>query len=670
MRIFLQQMLLLRGCPMSMPCNAQALDSGRGRGLLLILSAVVFLVFALGGGPSHAADDLLSGEDELLVGDDSLLSGNSDELLLDEGDSLLDGAGEQEDAADTSASADMVDKMDGDTVHEALFLENRYPSAGSCGTCHPRQYREWSVSPHAYAQISPVFNAMQKTVNAVTNGTNGDFCIRCHSPVGMNIGESTYMSNFDRHPASREGITCIACHRVNKAYGKISGRVSLVEGDLLQPIYGPEGNKELERVLDNRDVYRVVTSPDEQGRRIHTRAEKFFALTKPGFCGMCHDVNLVNGFRLEEAFSEYKHSPAAKDGVSCQDCHMGKVPGVNGGYETGPAATVGGADTLPRRITNHMIAGPDYSVVHPGIFPHNAVAAELATLQEWITFDYRAGWGTDEFEDNVSEEYVFPPRWTAIDDRYDAREIIEEQLALLAEYREQGTQVLKAGYQLGELVVERADGNALNFKVQVKNATDGHNVPTGFIAERLVFLRVTVMDGDGMVVFRSGDTDPNGDVRDSHSTYVHNGELPVDDQLFSLQSLFLTRMVRGGEREQILPINYSPDPLPYIRPPEFSSILTGAPRGARIHRVGIEPLGTRWAKYRLDAEHLAGTSGPYQVKVELVAGMIPINLVNVIKDVGFEYDMSAREIAAGVVAGHRVLWEKTLSIPAKMAALQ
>ena len=44
-------------------------------------------------------------------------------------------------------------------AHEALFLENRFPSATTCKTCHPDHYREWSVSAHAYAQMSPVFNA-------------------------------------------------------------------------------------------------------------------------------------------------------------------------------------------------------------------------------------------------------------------------------------------------------------------------------------------------------------------------------------------------------------------------------------------------------------------------------------------------------------------------------
>ena len=59
-------------------------------------------------------------------------------------------------------------------VHERLFDEARFPSATVCASCHPDHYREWSASPHAYAQMSPVFNAMHGTILERTNGTNGD----------------------------------------------------------------------------------------------------------------------------------------------------------------------------------------------------------------------------------------------------------------------------------------------------------------------------------------------------------------------------------------------------------------------------------------------------------------------------------------------------------------
>ncbi|MCH7674527.1 cytochrome C [candidate division KSB1 bacterium] len=552
--------------------------------------------------------------------------------------------------------------------HQALLLENRFPSATTCRPCHPDHYREWSVSAHAYAQMSPVFNAMHGTILKQTNGTNGDFCIRCHTPVGMNLKEPEFMSNIDRHPTSREGVTCIACHRLKNAYGKVSGRLAIVEGDIFDPVYGPTGDRELKRVIESGE-YNVNTERGKAGRAIHTGAIKLDQMRTSAFCATCHDVNLVNGFRLEEAFSDYKTSAASKKGVTCQDCHMGKEPGKASGYDIAPAAIVGGKPTKPRRITNHMFAGPDYSVIHPGIFPHNSDAADIATIREWLTYDYKAGWGTEEFEDNIPEGYKFPPRWTSADDRYDARDILAANFKLLREIEVQRKQVLQAGYQLGDVVVDRAGEEGISFKVQVRNGTDGHSVPTGFDAERLVFLRVTVTDSEGKEVFKSGDLDPNGDVRDSHSLYVHNGELPPDKYLFSLQSRFVVRMVRGGEREQVLAVNYSPSPLPFLRPSTLSTVLLGRPVGVRKHRQVLPPFASKWPNYKVKRSELVGSKGPYNANIKLIVGMVPINLINEIKDVGFDYGMSAREVAEGVLAGHLVLWERDVILkPGKFTA--
>lgn len=207
-----------------------------------------------------------------------------------------------------------AEKSDGgDEAHNALFLESRMPAAKTCMNCHPRYYNEWSKSQHAYAQLSPVFNTMQAAILKLTNGTNGDFCIRCHTPVGMNLGEPLFTTNFNRHPTSREGITCIACHRMKEPLGKVSGRLPIEQGDMTQPVYGPSGNKNLAETLETPGL-KVTTNPSERGRKIHKEVIEFSFLTEPGFCAVCHDVTLVNGFRLEEAFSEYKSSPAAARG--------------------------------------------------------------------------------------------------------------------------------------------------------------------------------------------------------------------------------------------------------------------------------------------------------------------------------------------------------------------
>ena len=583
------------------------------------------------------------------------------------GDDLLDTAVAPSTAptAEKSEAASNLETTTSDEAikaHKKLFLEKRFPSATTCGVCHPTQFRQWSVSSHAYGQLSPVFNAMQATIVQETSGTNGDFCIRCHTQVGMQLKEAVLMSNLDRDPASREGITCIVCHRVKNDYGKVSGRTSIVEGDVFQPVFGPTGNKNLKLVLAHADDYKVVTKPGEPGRGIHADVVKFDILTKPAFCGMCHDVNLLNGFRLEEAFSQFKNTAADKRGESCQDCHMGLIPGKASGFAFGPAADVGGKTTPPRQLTNHMFAGPDYSIVHPGMFPHNAKAQQMASLREWLQFDYKAGWGTDAFENHLPAGYTFPDRWKSIDDRYDARAIINDQFALLGEIRQQRFQILRRGYQLGDFVVLKNDAQHLSFKVQVVNGTDGHGVPTGFDAERMSFLQITVRDATGAVVFRSGDRDPNGDVRDLHSAYVVKNELPLDTQLFALQSKFITTNLRGGEREQLLAVNYSVDPLPYIRPNTSPGILVAQPIGARKQAKVLPPRSSRWAVYHVPAENLTGQA-PYTVNIRFIAQMVPVNLLQEICVTGLDYGLNPREVADRIVKGGHVLWDRTLVIP-------
>jgi len=641
--------------PLIAPVNSSA----------VIVSPILdaFVIEASGAGMIAASPLLLAQakkeEDDLLDKDDD---DDDDDGLLNDDDDDDEDKDEKAEMKDTAAAGKV--KNAAGKEHAALFAESRYPSATTCGTCHPRHFEEWSVSQHSYAQLSPAYMAFQNFVNSQVNGTNGDFCIRCHNQVGMNMGEATGISNLERHPTSREGITCIVCHRVKNIYNKASGRVALVEGDLLQPVYGPKGDAELKRVLDNRDKYRVVTKADEPGRKIHTEVIEFKEMSSSTFCGTCHDVTLLNGFRLEEAFSEYRSGPAAAKGITCQDCHMGKVQGIPSGYHEGPAAVVGGVPTEPRKLTNHIMAGPDYSLVHPGIFPHNAEAQQLATLAEWLTYDHKAGWGTDEFEDNVPANKVFPKAWASVDARYDAREILNYQFKRLASVRELRLEVLRNGYLLSDVKVNKATMGGIELQAKVSNITEGHNVPTGFTGERLVWLRVTVTNSDGRVVFESGDTDSNGDVRDNESAFVHAGEMPLDTQLFSLQSRFLVQSVRGGERERTVTIPYSTTSLPFLRPTRLSLILTGESTVERNHRKGIEPLGHRIADYEVDSELLTG-KGTYNAKFELMAQMFPINLITAIQVVGFDYGISPRDVAKAVVDGREVLYEENVTINVK-----
>ena len=201
--------------------------------------------------------------------------------------------------------------------------------------------------------------------------------------------------------------------------------------------------------------------------------------------------------------------------------------------------------------------------------------------------------------------------------------------------------MLRNGIHLSDQInVIKSDPSGLQFSIDVINATTGHAVPTGFDAERLFFLEVTVTDSHGNKVYVSGDRDPNGDVRDSHSVYVHNGELPLDEDLFSLQSIFLVRTIRGGEREPVLPTNLSADVLPFVRPEMRATTLVGHPLGARKHKQTIEPLGHRTATYAVPANKLR-SGEHYKITIRFIVQMIPVNLIDTIQGAGFDYGLSS-----------------------------
>jgi hypothetical protein len=144
--------------------------------------------------------------------------------------------------------------------------------------------------------------------------------------------------------------------------------------------------------------------------------------------------------------------------------------------------------------------------------------------------------------------------------------------------------------------------------------------------------------------------------------------MPFDEQLFSLQSKFITRNLRGGEREQVLAVDYSIDPLPFIRPETRSHILTARTTSARKQARVLPPLSSRWAEYHVDGGLLGG-EGPYTVRVRMISQMVPVNLMREISGVGFDYSMSPREVAYRVANGARILWDKQVVINAPIVHL-
>jgi nitrate/TMAO reductase-like tetraheme cytochrome c subunit len=504
-----------------------------------------------------------------------------------------------------------------------------YQKAAVCATCHQQIYNEWRSSSHAYASISPMFHKFEQKINDLAQGTIGTFCLRCHSSVGTTLGEPRELPLWERFDVAREGITCVTCHRIQEEFGKVNGERRIVLANLFEAVTTSGDGAGLATVITNKDYYKIALSAAERGKEIHTCVFTFQQISKSEFCVSCHQVAVQPGIKLEVVWEQYRDSPAFREGVSCQDCHMGKSPGKNDGYDKGPAAVIDGRPINPERVRhNHAFAGPGYPIAHPGIFPHNPKANNYP-VATWLKFDYRAGWGRSDFEAKVragTVKVTFPKEWESDIDREEARAIVDENLQLIEEKKELRRRVMENGSKIEGpfFKSEQAVGKRLRFDYKVININPGHNLPSGSLgAQPELWLNVALIGPDGKNLWESGYVDSHGDMADLHSLDVRAGKLKRDGQLVNFQSKFLTTNVKGTDREMYLPVNLDVDQIPFIRPNAFPNTVLNHPPFVRMEQRSIPPLGTRTAKYSVPGEVIK-QPGKYRLAVRMRSRAEPI----------------------------------------------
>ena len=468
------------------------------------------------------------------------------------------------------------------------LLEIDFPSAKECRACHPRQFEQWSRSMHAYAEHSPIFEAFNLTLIERTGGTIGTFCTRCHTPLGTSLGENGSRRNVHRSRLSMEGVTCVVCHRRARPYYKSNTRAALVGGTLRQGcLFGP------------------FDDPASVQTKTHPSAGRPFLKTS-AFCGTCHNVTSPAGVRLEEAYSEWQNSPAAKQEITCQQCHMGPSPGLPVADDQRPlgrAATVPGVDPkqLPlRHLTDHTFAGPDYSLLPDTEFPE--------TLDWMYETDYR----------DVNRLTAYQRKTLT-----DLRRRNRRQLRIASQKR---YELLGNSAEIAVDVPETAvAGRRLDVCVAVTNKVSGHNFPTGFTAERQAWVEVRLRDPSGRTVFHSGDVDHNGDLRNEHSHEVEAGTLSRDRYLLNFQSKFVALTNRGTERPVVLPVNRHLTPLNVLRPATGIPASFGRPPTFRVSKSSIPPLATVRRTYPI---WLPRQEGNYSLRVRLNFRHLPAVLLD------------------------------------------
>jgi len=234
---------------------------------------------------------------------------------------------------------------DGSPPHNWSALEsNLHPEA--CAQCHSEQFNAWKESLHAHAYSSGMVGQFPGMGHAA-----GNECLECHAPlaeqsypdvqsmltsVKLRLGHS---EGFDPEakpdstlasgalPLRHSGVSCAACHVRNwKRFGpppKVSGAVGI------------------------------------QSAAAHGGFTATGAFEDSQFCARCHQfpqAAAINGKPLENTVFEWKQSNFARQGVSCQQCHMPNRKHEFRGIHDPEMVRKGLEITLSRRKKNAVLA--------------------------------------------------------------------------------------------------------------------------------------------------------------------------------------------------------------------------------------------------------------------------------------------------------------------------
>jgi len=175
------------------------------------------------------------------------------------------------------------------------------PDARSCGTCHVAQFNDWKTSLHGQAMGPGILGQLVNTPPEATEEHQD--CLRCHAPLkeqadslvaSLAAGAGSRRPHDAERPLHEQGLICAACHvRDHQRYGP-----------------------------PRKDG----SSPDSAVQLPHNGWISSAAFEDSRFCAACHqfpkDGFALNGKLLENTYEEWKASRYAREGKTCQSCHM------------------------------------------------------------------------------------------------------------------------------------------------------------------------------------------------------------------------------------------------------------------------------------------------------------------------------------------------------------
>lgn len=250
------------------------------------------------------------------------------------------------------------------------------------------------------------------------------------------------------------------------------------------------------------------------------------------FCTQCHSAIAARATETKPGFRFEELSSMALEGVTCEACHkISEVRRVyNAGHTLDPSGPVVATIADPQPTSAHASAssplfgesklcGSCHNVIEftgvPLERPYDEWLASPAGLEDQPcqSCHMKARTGTAASMGPVRE--VHDHRFVGVDLPLEDGALSPPAQAAL---RQAIAELLRDQAELSLSVPARSPrGAQLDVVVTVRNKIEAHSFPTGSTFHRQFWLELTATDADGKAIYRTGDLDAAGDLRDHWS---------------------------------------------------------------------------------------------------------------------------------------------------------
>jgi hypothetical protein len=180
------------------------------------------------------------------------------------------------------------------------FAPSYFLGAQTCERCHMDIVKQWSQSAHRFASFNnPFYRRAVEHTRETAGKEKSQFCGGCHDPAIM-LAANMKKTIDPLTPESQAGLTCLACHAIDKIHDKTGNGNYNIHDDSESPYAFEFAKTGLGRVIHD---YLMKAKPAVHKQRM---LQPFFRESE--FCMSCHKVNLdvhVNDYRWLRGQDEY-----------------------------------------------------------------------------------------------------------------------------------------------------------------------------------------------------------------------------------------------------------------------------------------------------------------------------------------------------------------------------